>query len=112
MSSEQIKLAVELAMSQAQTAAAKATSQYLAQHGERDACGFAWVKTYVKGNTKLGRALLQAGFRKDYGGGLSWWNPSGSYTQAITAKEVGAEAAADVLERALGEEFYAGSRMD
>jgi hypothetical protein len=97
---------------QARAAAAEATEAYLAQHGDRDACGFAWVTVYEKGSTKLGRALIKAGFRKAYGGGLQWWNPSGSYTQAITAKEVGAEAAAKILEGALGVKAYAGSRMD
>lgn len=99
-------------MHEARNAAATATEAFLAQHGDRDACGFAWVTVYEKGSTKLGRALLQNGFRKAYGGGLQWWNPSGSYTQAITAKEVGAEAAAKVLTERLGVKAYAGSRMD
>jgi ribosomal protein S27AE len=99
-------------MHEARNAAAVATENFLAQHGDRDACGFAWVTVYEKGSTKLGRALLKAGFRKAYGGGLQWWNPSGSYTQAITAKEVGAEAAAKILRERLGVEASAGSRMD
>jgi hypothetical protein len=103
---------IENVMHQAHAAAATATEQFLAQHGDRDACGFAWVTVYEKGSTKLGRALIKAGFRKAYSGGLQWWNPSGSYTQAITAKEVGAEAAAKVLREQLGVEAYAGSRMD
>ena len=103
---------VEVAVLEAQAEAAKATNAFLAQHGDRDACGFAWVTVYEKGSTKLGRALLKNGFRKAYGGGLQMWNPSGSYTQAITAKEVGAEAAARVLTERLGVKAYAGSRMD
>jgi len=103
---------VENVIREAQVAAAQATAEFLSQHGDRDACGFAWVTVYEKGSTKLGRALLKQGFRKAYGGGLQWWNPSGSYTQAITAKEVGAEAAAQVLKERLGIEAYAGSRMD
>lgn len=97
---------------EARNAAATATEQFLAQHGERDACGFAWVTVYEKGSTKLGRALLKSGFSKAYGGGLQWWNPSGAFTQAITAKEVGAEAAARVLTERLGVKAYAGSRLD
>mgnify|MGYP000184471326 CR=1 FL=1 len=93
-------------------AAAKATAEFLAQHGDRDACGFAWITVREKGSTKMGRALIKAGFRKAYRGGLEWWNPSGNYTQAITAKEVGAEAAAKVLRDQLGVDAYAGSRMD
>lgn len=97
---------------EARNAAATATEQFLAQHGDRDACGFAWVTVYEKGSTKLGRALLKSGFSKAYGGGLQWWNPSGAFTQAITAKEVGAEAAARVLTERLGVKAYAGSRLD
>lgn len=103
---------VQNAVREAQVAAAQATGEFLQKHGDRDACGFAWVRVYEKGSTKLGRALLANGFRKAYGGGLEWWNPSGSYTQAITAKEVGAEAAAKVLKEKLGVDAYAGSRMD
>lgn len=105
-------LQVQKAVADAQAAAAAATQAFLSQHGDRDACGFAWITVYEKGNTKMGRALLKAGFRKAHGGGLQMWNPSGSYTQAITAKEVGAEAAAQVLREQLGVEAYAGSRMD
>lgn len=99
-------------MHEARNAAAVATEQFLARHGDRDACGFAWVTVYEKGSTKLGRALLKSGFSKAYGGGLQWWNPSGSYTQCITAKEEGAQAAAKVLTERLGVKAYAGSRMD
>ena len=79
---------------------------------DKYACGFAWVKVYEKGSTKMGRALIAAGFSKAYGGGLQMWNPSGNWTQCITAKEVGAEAAAKVLTERLGVKAYAGSRMD
>jgi hypothetical protein len=51
------------------------------------------------------------GFRPEYGGGLSIWNPSGSGTQSITAKEDGAIAYAEVL-RQHGIEAYAASRLD
>jgi len=92
--------------------AAQATREFLEKHGDRDACGFAWVTVYgVKLNTKLGKAMKAAGFRKAYEGGIQLWNPSGSYTQAITAKEEGARAYADMLTRA-GITAYAGSRMD
>lgn len=92
--------------------AAKATENFLAQHGDRDSCGFAWVTVYEKGSTKLGRALIAAGFSRAHGGGLQMWNPSGNHTQCITAKEVGAEAAARVLTDKLSVKAYAGSRMD
>lgn len=103
---------VEAAVLEARAKAHKATSEFLAQHGDGDACGFAWVTVFEKGSTKLGRALLKNGFTKAYGGGLQWWNPSQSGTQAITAKEVGAYAAAEVLRERLGVKAYAGSRMD
>lgn len=103
---------VASAISKAHQAASVATQEFMNRHGDRDLCGFAWVTVYEKGNTKLGRALLANGFRKAYGGGLEWWNPSGSYTQCITAKEMGAEAAAKVLTEELGVKAYAGSRLD
>lgn len=103
---------VQKAIVEAQQAAVRATGDFLVKHGDRDACGFAWVTVREKGSTKIGRALLANGFRKAYGGGLQWWNPSGSYTQAITAKEVGAEAAAKVLREKLGVEAHADSRLD
>lgn len=105
---EQVQSAVLEAVAQA----AKATEDFLAQHGDRDACGFAWVRVSEKGSTRLGRALISAGFRRAYGGGLEMWNPSGNHTQCITAKEVGAEAAARVLSEQLGVRAYAGSRLD
>ncbi len=90
-----------------------ATTSYLQQHGDRDACGFAWVNVYkVRSNSKLGKALIAAGFSKSYTGGLQLWNPSGNHTQSITAKEEGAQAYAQALRAAGFEEVYAGSRMD
>lgn len=85
-----------------------------AQVGERDACGFAWVNVWgVRSNSKLGKALQAAGFRKDYTGSLQIWNPSGHHTQSISVKEAGAYAYAKVLQEKLGlEKVYAGSRMD
>jgi hypothetical protein len=103
---------VQSAVLEAVAEAAKATEDFLAKHGDRDACGFAWVTVYEKGSTKMGRALIAAGFSKAYGGGLQMWNPSGNWTQCLTAKEVGAEAAAKVLTEKLGVKAYAGSRMD
>ena len=97
----------------AQAQARKATEDFLAKHGDRDACGFAWVNVYgVRSNSKIGKVLIAAGFSKSYTGGLQLWNPSGSWTQCITAKEVGAQAYADVLKQAGIEQAYAGSRMD
>jgi hypothetical protein len=82
--------------------------------GGRDqyACGFAWVNILgIKGNTKLGRAMKQAGVRQDYTKAFQIWNPSGLPVQNVDCKEVGAEAAAKVLQK-YGFTAYAGSRLD
>lgn len=93
--------------------AAQATASYLQQHGDHDACGFAWVNVYnVRSNSKLGKALVAAGFSKSYTGGLQLWNPSGHNTQSISAKEQGAQAYVQALRAAGITEVYAGSRMD
>ena len=102
------------AIAKAKIAARQATEAFLAKHGDRDCCGFAWVNVYdVKLSTKVGKAFAAAGFSKAYGGGIQMWNPSGSNTQAITAKEKGAEAFVEVLRAEFpGIKAYAGSRMD
>lgn len=105
--------AVQAVLNEASEQARTATKAFLAKHGERDACGFAWVIVRdVRSNSKLGKALATVGFRKAYEGGLQLWNPSGHNTQAITAKEEGARAYAEVLKQKLGVVAYAGSRMD
>lgn len=113
MEIEQVKRAIEMA----QTAAYEAAQTFFRdQMNSQDnyPCGFAWTKIVgVKGNTRLGRALLKEGhFRKSYSGGLEWWNPSGIPCQNVDVKEEGARAAAQVLERELGVKAYAGSRLD
>jgi hypothetical protein len=76
------------------------------------ACGFAWVNIYgVKGNTKLGKALKEAGIKQDYTKAFSIWNPSGHNCQNVDTKEAGARAAAEVF-RKYGFDAYAGSRLD
>ena len=82
--------------------------------GGRDqySCGFAWVDILgIKGNTRIGRYLKEAGLRKSYTGGLQIWNPAGYGCQNIDTLEAGAEAAARVFER-YGFKAYAGSRLD
>ena len=92
-------------------AAKRAEADFIAKHGEPGYCGFAWVTVHEKASTKLGRALKSVGFRKEYGGGLSLWNPGGSFTQSMDIKEAGAEAYAEVL-RKYGLNAYACSRAD
>ena len=82
--------------------------------GGRDqyACGFAWVNICgIKGNTKLGRTLKAAGIRQDYTKAFQLWNPSGLPVQNIDCKEVGANAAAQVLQK-YGFQAFVGSRLD
>jgi hypothetical protein len=89
-----------------------AAEAHLAQYGEHAYCGFAWVNIWdIKGNTKLGKRMKQAGFEKDYTGAYSIWNPSGLGTQCMSTKEAGASAAAQVF-KAAGFTAYAGSRAD
>jgi hypothetical protein len=108
---EQVISFVEGAKEQARLAAKKF---YMEKLGGRDqyACGFAWVTVYEKGSTKLGRALIEAGFRKSYSGGLQLWNPSEMCVQNVDTLEAGAEAAAEYLTQTLGVKAYAGSRLD
>jgi len=106
--------AVELACQEAQLEARAAARDFFEKHGDHDACGFAWVNIYgVRSNSKLGKCLTAAGFRKDYSGAFCLWNPSGFPTQSISILEAGAEAYAQVLKDKLGlDKVYSGSRMD
>ena len=91
-----------------------AANAFLQKHGDRDACGFAWVNVWgVRSNSKLGKWLQAAGFRKSYDGSLQLWNPSQAGCQSISVLEAGAEAYARVLQDKLGlDRCYAGSRLD
>ena len=106
--------AVQAACEAASLAARKAAADFYSKHGDRDACGFAWVNVWgVRSNSKLGKALQAAGFRKDYTGSLQLWNPSKASVQSISVLEAGAEAYAQVLREQLGlDKCYAGSRLD
>ena len=106
--------AVQDAVNEAAMAARTAAKEFLQKHGDRDCCGFAWVNVWgVRSNSKMGKALQAAGFRKDYTGSLQLWNPSKFPTQSLNILEAGAEAYAQVLREKLGlEKVYAGSRMD
>ena len=97
---------------EAKTAARDAAQSYIDTHGEHAYCGFAWVNIWdIKGNTKLGKRMKQAGLDKDYTGAYSIWNPSGLGTQCMSTKEAGAYAAAEVF-KAYGFKCSAGSRAD
>ena len=81
--------------------------------GGRDAwpCGFSRVIVRVKGSTKLGRALLAAGFRKDYGGGLCK-DFSGNIAQCMDVGVESNQAALEILRTQLDLVGYVASRMD
>ena len=108
-------------MQEAKTAAAIAAQSFLDdwnastggnQYGEPMYCGFAWVNIYkIKGNTKLGRAMKQAGYTKDYTGAYQIYNPAGYGGQSMDVKEAGARAAAQVFEN-YGFTAYPGGRAD
>ena len=75
-------------------------------------CGFAWVDIFgIKGNTKLGRAMKEAGIRKSYNGAYQIWNPSQYPVQNVDVLLEGAIAAADVFKK-YGFTAYSGSRLD
>ena len=98
--------------SQAATEAAQLFFQTRLGGRDQYACGFAWVDIMgIKGNTKLGRAMKDAGIRKSYTGSFQLWNPSGMGVQNVDTLEAGAEAAAKVLQK-YGFTAYAGSRLD
>ena len=105
---------VQDACNEAAMAARTAAKLALQKHGDRDACGFAWVNVWgVRSNSRLGKTLQSYGFRKDYTGSLQLWNPSKAGVQSISILEAGAEAYAEVLRNKLGlEKVYAGSRLD
>jgi hypothetical protein len=104
---------VQDACNEAAIQARTAAKAFYNQHGDRDACGFAWVDVLgVRSNSRLGKTLQSFGFRKSYTGSLQLWAPCGSATQSISIKEAGAEAYAKVLTDKLGIKAYAGSRLD
>lgn len=105
--------AVQSACNEAAIQARTAAKAFFNTHGDRDACGFAWVNVWgVRSNSRLGKTLQSFGFRKSHDGSLQLWNPSGAGTQSISILEAGAEAYAEVLTRKLGIKAYAGSRLD
>ena len=114
-------LDLETILAEAKASAAIAASSFLDdwnastggnQYGEPMYCGFAWVNIYkIKGNTKLGRAMKQAGYTKDYTGAYQIYNPAGYGGKSMDVKEAGARAAAKVFEQ-YGFTAYPGGRAD
>lgn len=108
---EQVNEIVAEAKFEASQAAAKFFKEKLGGV-DQYSCGFAWVDIFgVKGSTRVGKMLANAGMRKSYTGSFQIWNPAGLGVQNIDTLEAGAEAAAKVFEN-YGFKAYAGSRLD
>ena len=106
---------VKTAVAHAYAAAAVAADDYYTKVFNRQdtgACGFASVKTYVKGNTAIARALKKHGFSRSYPAGYELYNPSGMRVQSVDVLYAGAVRAAELLSEQLGVKFYAVSRLD
>ena len=81
-------------------------------HGDGYPCGFAWVTSYVKGNTKEGKALKAAGFKKSYSGGYQLWNPGNTFVQNVDIKEGACKKYVEIFEKLTGIKMYVSSRLD
>lgn len=92
---------------------ARAEAKVLEQiHGDGYPCGFAWVQSYVKGNTKEGKALKAVGFKKSYSGGYQLSNPGETYVQNMLIKEQVCEKYVEIFGKLTGIKLYVSSRMD
>ena len=99
-------------LNKAKQEAKKAALKYLAENGQRGACGFAWVHVDGVKSTKIRNAMYAAGFSKPFGkSGIQLWNPAGMPVQSVAILEAGADAYAAVL-RENGFNAYANSRLD
>lgn len=84
---------------------------------EAGSCGFAWAEIYsedgkkIRANSKLGKALAQAGIEKNWEGVHMFWRPGDFPTQNVDVLEKGARAYAQVF-RDHGFKAYAASRLD
>ena len=110
-----INVLAEATVNQAVSEATRKTKSYIVDHGEGWTCGFTWVDIYgVRANSKLGKALIANGFRKDsYAKSLKFWSPDKTTTQSVDAKEAGARAFVNVIKNSFPEiRVYAGSRLD
>lgn len=102
------------AHAKATTAAAAKAQELFDKHGELSMCGFAWIEApKVRGNTKVGKAMMEIGFSKSYSSkGYQLWNPSKYGGQSIDIKEEAAYVYADVFKAETGIEVYVNARLD
>ena len=103
-----IKTAHQVASGEAQAEAKMLESV----HGDGYPCGFAWVTSHVKGNTKQGKAMKSIGFKKSYTGGYQLWNPGGSLVQNVYIKESACQKYVEIFEKLTGIKLYVNSRLD
>ena len=105
----QVNSIVQEALDAAKLAAVSA----LNKHGDRDVGGFAWtIIKDVKGNTRLGKMLKNAGVRQSsYDRSFELWNPAQISVQSRYIQEIAAVAAANVF-RKHGFNASAGSCLD
>lgn len=91
-----------------------ASENHMQLHGDRGACGFAWCEvTGVRSNSKVGKALIEAGFQRGWIKGMLYkWNPGRFHGQSIDGIEAGAIAYAKVLREKLSIDAYSASRLD
>lgn len=102
--------------------ASKLANDYLEENGEGMLnCGFAWVTVSPARGMLVNMLKEQYGVRAgqsycSYGypvAGITVWNPSRTYAQDITAKELGCLGFVEVLEKAFPEyTFKLHSRLD
>lgn len=88
--------------------------KYLKEYGDNDLCGFSWVTSYEKGNTRIGKAISKlTGYRKSWNGGYDLWNPSGLGVQSVGVLEKGSIAYVNTFKQYLPwVSMQAGSRLD
>ena len=93
----QVNSIVQEALDAAKLAAVSA----LNKHGDRDVGGFAWtIIKDVKGNTRLGKMLKNAGVRQSsYDRSFELWNPAQISVQSRHIQEIAAVAAANVFRK-------------
>ena len=86
-------------------AATNVAQELLNKHGDRGACGFAWIEIYsyegvqIKGNTKVGRLLKSAGIEQNWNRAFYIWSPAKVGCQSVDILSRGACAAAEVFKK-------------
>lgn len=107
-------------VAEAQAAAYQAADRYFQEKlggVDQYACGFASTQIYryqgkpIKGTTRIGRAMKQAGIPQNYTRTFEIWSPAKFPCQNVDVHEAGARAAAEVF-RKYGFDAGVWSRLD